>query len=130
MLSALKDRMLAPVVGKALVAVLEIRREEMGRDESAWMAIWEVPLRIALRCDEVRGNVQIYAMPGLFRLSRECFVRFVQGFGGLEGSGEGSEEDLMDLLCCLKVGRDLGFVGEIGMGGRVIPFLVPATRPD
>lgn len=112
MLFALKDRMLAPVIGKALVTLLDVRKKEVSQDLPTWMEIWEAPLNVALRCEEVRGNVQIYALPGLFRLSQECFVGFVQGLG-LKRCGQGDEEDLMSLLCCLKVGRDLGFVDEI-----------------
>ncbi|CAZ84999.1 unnamed protein product [Tuber melanosporum] len=116
MFMALKDRTLSPVIGRAVVGFLAARKTELN-DLDRWIECWEVPLNIALRSEEVRGNVQIYALPGLFRLSPECFVRFTQGVrlgrynrGNLGG---GDERDLMSLLRCLKVGRDLGFVDEI-----------------
>ncbi|PWW77429.1 hypothetical protein C7212DRAFT_292868 [Tuber magnatum] len=113
---ALRDRTLSPVIGKAVVGLLAARKTELN-DLQRWIECWEEPLRTALRSEEVRGNVQVYALPGLFRLSPECFVKFVRGVG-LEtyirgNSNSGDEVDLMILLCCLKVGRDLGFVDEI-----------------
>ncbi|KAG0637894.1 putative death-receptor fusion protein-domain-containing protein [Tuber brumale] len=125
MLMALGDRTLSPVIGKAVVGLLAARKTELS-DLHCWIECWEVPLSIALRSDEVRGNVQIYALPGLFRLSPECFVQFAQGVRlGKYSRGNvssGDEEDLMSLLCCLKVGRDLGFVDEITNTGNNGPL--------
>ncbi|CUS11994.1 unnamed protein product [Tuber aestivum] len=116
MLMALRDRTLSPVIGKAVVGLLAARKTELN-DLHDWIECWEDPLSTALRSEEVRGNVQVYALPGLFRLSPECFVKFVRGVWlGIRNRGNsnsGDEVDLMSLLCCLKVGRDLGFVDEI-----------------
>ncbi|RPB02063.1 hypothetical protein L873DRAFT_1841950 [Choiromyces venosus 120613-1] len=116
MLMTLRDRTLSPVIGKAVVGLLAARKTELN-DLQRWIEYWREPLTSALRSEDVRGNVQVYALPGLFRLSPECFVQFVQGLG-LGGCNRGDansrdEVNLMSLLCCLKVGRDLGFVDEI-----------------
>lgn len=124
MLSCLKDRTLSPSIGKALVSLLSARKREMAAagTQNGWIGLWEAPLRGALASEELRGNVQIYALPGLFKLSPESFRVFVEGLGLLRYSAEGSEaveedsgdgEELISLLCCLKVGKDLGFVDEL-----------------
>jgi len=126
LLMALRDRTLSPVIGKAVVGLLAARKAELN-DLPRWVECWEEPLRNALRSEEVRGNVQVYALPGLFRLSPECFVQFVQGVGlgrySRGNVGTGGEVDLMSLLCCLKVGRDLGFVDEISATILIVSFI-------
>ncbi|KAL7269129.1 hypothetical protein RUND412_008219 [Rhizina undulata] len=131
MLFSLKDRTLSPSIGKALIGLLSARREEFlatagdEEGEKLWVQIWEVPLKAALSKDDIRGNVQIYVLPKLFAQRMACFRRFVEGLGlkrysnikGCEGEADG--EELMSLLCCLKVGKDIGFVDEIG----IIAFL-------
>lgn len=125
MLMALRDRTLSPVIGKAVVGLLAARKTELN-DLRRWIECWEEPLSTALRSEEVRGNVQVYALPGLFRLSPECFVQFVQGVGlrryNQGNVSSGSEVNLMSLLCCLKVGRDLGFVGEISATNLTLSY--------
>lgn len=127
MMACLKDRTLSPVIGKALVGLLSARRQEIvaaAGTQAEWMELWEAPLKSVLAVEELRGNVQIYALPGLFKISPECFGMFVEGLGlarySDETVGDGGEDEsvddgkeLMSLLCSLKVGKDLGLVGEI-----------------
>lgn len=127
MMACLKDRTLSPVIGKALVGLLSARRQEIvaaAGTQAEWMELWEAPLKSVLVIEELRGNVQIYALPGLFKISPECFGVFVEGLGlarySDETAGDGGEDgsaddgkELMSLLCSLKVGKDLGLVGEI-----------------
>lgn len=127
MMACLKDRTLSPVIGKALVGLLSARRQEIvaaAGTQTEWMELWEAPLKSVLAIEELRGNVQIYALPGLFKISPECFEVFVEGLGlarySDETAGDGGEDEsaddgkeLMSLLCSLKVGKDLGLVGEI-----------------
>lgn len=126
MLMSLRDRTLSPVIGKAVVGLLAARKAELN-DLRRWMECWEEPLRTALRSEEVRGNVQVYSLPGLFRLSPECFVLFVRGIGlgrySRGNASSGGEVDLMSLLCCLKVGRDLGFVDEISATRLMLSYI-------
>lgn len=139
MLLCLKDRTLSPSIGKALVGLLAARLREItaaGGTREEWMELWEAPLREALASEELRGNVQIYALPGLFKISPECFKAFVERLGLLRYSeSNGTVEDetgttgeeLMSLLCCLKVGKDLGFVDEISTTTQANPTKQPLT---
>ncbi|KAH8153170.1 uncharacterized protein LAJ45_02757 [Morchella importuna] len=134
LLGGVGDRTVAPVIGKAVVALLGARRSEMataaggsGDDEETWVNEWRAPLEWAMGVEALRGNVQTYVLPGLFRLSPAGFRGFVEGLGlarfcGREEEGsvvvmevegeDGEGRELMSLLCCLKVGKDLGYVSE------------------
>ncbi|KAI5838252.1 putative death-receptor fusion protein-domain-containing protein [Morchella snyderi] len=130
LLGAVGDRTVAPVVGKALVALLGARRAEIegveGEWEEEWVRGWRGALECALGEEALRGNVVTYVLPGLFRLSPAGFRVFVEGLGFgrycggeeesvvvMEAAGDdGEKKGLMSLLCCLKVGKDLGYVAE------------------
>lgn len=138
LLGAVGDRTLAPVIGKALVALLGARRGEIAAtaaaggsgdgEEETWVNEWRAPLETAMGEEALRGNVQTYVLPGLFKLSPAGFRRFVERLGLARFCGGGEEEEgavvmevegedgegreLMSLLCCLKVGKDLGYVSE------------------
>lgn len=137
LLQNLQDRNVCPAIGKALVSLLASRRTEIvksGEAETTWLTAWEGPIKEALRQEDLRGRVQIYILPGLFKESSVCFERFVTGLGYAQSTGElstiseghTSEEALGALLCCLSVGKDLAFVGEIGKWCR-ISCLFPAS---
>lgn len=118
LLSSLQDRTLSPAIGKTLVSLLASRRQEMlkaGGTETEWMGLWQEPLRDALKSDVLRANIQIYALPGVFKTSPGCFRVFIENLG-LSRYTEDPEEptDLMSLLCSLKVGKDLGLITEQG----------------
>lgn len=119
MLSNLVDRDLGPSIGKALVALLVARRKqllEQGKGDQEWLEIWEKPMSDALRNEDLRQRVVMYALPGVIKSSLGCFRALVRGLGlGEDGSANGiNDQDLGVLLCCLKLGKELGFVGEIG----------------
>jgi hypothetical protein len=120
MLTNLVDRDLAPAIGKAVISLLVVRRKELldrERKEKEWLEIWEGPMRDALRNEELRQRVVTYVLPGLLRPSPESFRLFVEGLG-LTADGKADnigDIDLGALLCILKVGKELGFVGELGM---------------
>lgn len=139
MMACLRDRTLSPVIGKALVGLLSARRQEIeaaaGGTQAQWMELWEAPLRTVLAAEDLRGNVQIYALPGLFKTAPECFGAFVAGLGlarysdetaGDDAGGTEDGKELMSLLCCLKVGKDLGLVDEISTCARDILSNPPA----
>jgi hypothetical protein len=119
LLANLVDRDLAPAIGKAIVSLLVVRRKELldvGKEKD-WFDVWANPVREALRSEELRGRVDTYVLPGLLRPSPECFRELAESLG-LDrdgGAGDISDTDLGALLCVLKVGKELGFVGEIGM---------------
>lgn len=119
MLGNLVDRNLGPAIGKVVVALLAARRKEVidaGKDEKEWYSIWERPLRTALKSEELRQRVVIYVLPGVLKSSAECFRMFSQslGLGESDDIKDDGSLDLGALLCCLKAGKELGFVGEIG----------------
>lgn len=146
MMACLKNRTLSPVIGKALVSLLSVRRQEIvaaaaaAGSQSEWVQLWEAPLKSVLATEELRGNVQIYALPGLFKISPECFKPFVEGLGlarysdvtagddGGEAESADTGQELMSLLCCLKVGKDLGFVDEISTRTHANPVLSNTPR--
>lgn len=118
LLANLFDRDRAPSIGKLLVGLLKARRKELGeaKGEQEWMRIWEEPLREAMMSEELRHRVVTYVLPGVMGVSEECFRKFLEGFG-LDKDGDFKDvrdENLGALLCCLKTGKELGFVGEIG----------------
>lgn len=143
MMACLKDRTLSPVIGKALVSLLSVRRQEIvaaAGTQSEWVGLWGAPLKSVLAAEELRGNVQIYALPGLFKISPECFRAFVEGLGlarysdvtagddGGEDVSADTGQELMSLLCCLKVGKDLGFVDEISTRTHANPVISNTPR--
>lgn len=125
MLANLVDRNLGPAIGKAVVTLLVARRKELmeeGVEERVWLQLWEGPLKRALRSKELRPRVVNYVLPGMLKPSAECFRMFVHGLGLGEDGNIWNEEDLDlgGLLCCLKAGKELDFVGEIGRLHRKI----------
>lgn len=143
MMACLKDRTLSPVIGKALVSLLSARWQEItaaAGTRSEWMELWEAPLKRVLAAEELRGNVQIYSLPGLFKISPECFTVFVETLGlarysditagdsGGEDESADAGEELMSLLCCLKVGKDLGFVDELSTRTHANPVVSNTPR--
>ncbi|KAF8531293.1 putative death-receptor fusion protein-domain-containing protein [Trichophaea hybrida] len=124
MLANLVDRNLGPAIGKAVVTLLAARRKELmdeGVEEKEWFMLWEDPLKKALRSEELRPRVVNYVLPGMLKPSAECFRMFVQSLGlGEDGNIRSDEDlDLGALLCCLKAGKELDFVGEIGDKNKV-----------
>ena len=125
LLRNLEDRNLCPSIGKACVSLLAARRKEImvsRAPELEWVGVWDGPLRRSLQNEELRTRVQIYILPGLFKESAVCFGKFVNDIGYAQFTGapgaaaqqKMSEEELGSLLCCLSVGKDLGFVGDVG----------------
>ena len=126
MLNNLMDWNLGPAIGKVVIALLSARRKEIlaeGRDEKEWYAVWEKPLRDALRSDELRQRVVVYILHGVLQPSAQCFREFAQSLGLSEDDDIRNDEsvDLGALLCVLKAGKELGFVGEIGRLRSSIP---------
>lgn len=125
MLCYLEDRDLCPVIGKALVALLEARRQEMVKEgvaEKEWLSVWATPMKKSLADDDLRWKIQTYVLPELFRWSPGCFEKLLHQLGLRQDAGAASEESPEDaegmlgaLLCCLKVGKDVGLVGEVGV---------------
>lgn len=118
MLQNLMDRNLGPAIGKALITLLVARKKEIldaGMNEKEWYDIWEEPLSDYLKNEELRQRVVTYILPGVLKPSAECFRTFTQSLG-LSKDNTITDEglDLSPLLSCLKVGKELGFVGEIG----------------
>lgn len=119
MLSNLEDRNLGSVIGKAVVALLVTRREELlheGKTEADWLKIWAGPIKRVLHSEELRPRVVNYVLPGILKLSVECFRVFVLDLGLDDGGNIRNDVDLNlgALLCCLKAGKELGFVRDIG----------------
>ncbi|KAI5779807.1 putative death-receptor fusion protein-domain-containing protein [Geopyxis carbonaria] len=108
LLRALEERGLAPEVGKSLVGVLAALQREVGA-EGAW-ALWGAPVVDALR-GELRGRVGVYVLPGLLRASPEGFLKLLASLGGVNAT---AVADLAAVLTVLRVGKDLGLVGDIG----------------
>ncbi|KAA8911474.1 putative death-receptor fusion protein-domain-containing protein [Sphaerosporella brunnea] len=119
MLANLVDRDLAPAIGKAIVSLLVVRRKELlddGKGEKVWLGIWSDPVREALRSEELRQRVVTYVLPGLLKPSCQGFQVFCESLGLSADGGVGKigDADLGALLCVLKAGKELGFVGELG----------------
>jgi len=101
-----------------------------------WTSIWDRLLRAALRGELVspedigvreagedkagaiaRGNLTTYVLPGVFKLTGAGGLKgFISGFGVVSESGvrTGEEWDVNAWLCCIRVGREIGFVDDIG----------------
>ncbi|KAI5787529.1 putative death-receptor fusion protein-domain-containing protein [Pyronema domesticum] len=131
MLANLIDRNLGPAIGKAVVTLLVTRRKELideGKGEKEWLQIWQEPVKKALVDEELRPRIVNYVLPGLLKPSAEGFKIFVQSLGlSEEGTVTGAKDSgLGALLSCLKTGKELGFVGEIGddtTGTRAVVYL-------
>ncbi|KAF8423572.1 putative death-receptor fusion protein-domain-containing protein [Tirmania nivea] len=137
------DRALASAAAKTFLALIAARKteflaeyptqQELGVAE--WTSVWNRLLRAALRGELVspedrglreagedkagalaRGNLTTYVLPGVFRLSGADGLKdFIAGFGVVSGSGvqAGEEWDVNAWLCCIRVGREIGFVDDI-----------------
>jgi hypothetical protein len=126
MIRGLLDRNLGPAVGKAVVAVLRARRKEVA-EEHAWVESWLRQMKDGLGEEELRGKIAIYILPGLFAVSGTGFERLAKELG-LKEDGSVGEEQLGALLCVLKVGKDLAFVGEIGDDGEAEKGKSPTVK--
>lgn len=114
MLEGLIDRNLAPVIGKTVVALLASRRREMGDDDAQWARVWTESVRMALQNEGLRPRTVTYVLPGLLKLSVKSFEKFIRSLGLDENGSISVDADLGVLLCCLVVGKELGFVGDSG----------------
>ncbi|KAF8455328.1 putative death-receptor fusion protein-domain-containing protein [Terfezia claveryi] len=138
------DRAFASASAKTFLALITARKteflaeyptqEKLGVAE--WTSVWDRLLRAALRGELVspedigvreagedkadalaRRNLTTYVLPGVFKLiAAEGLKDFIAGFGVVSDSGvrAGEEWDVNAWLCCIRVGREIGFVGDIG----------------
>ncbi|TGZ77092.1 hypothetical protein EX30DRAFT_335894 [Ascodesmis nigricans] len=130
LLRNLEDRNLCPAIGKAFTSLMTSLHAELKDNESRWMDMWQSPVKDCLADEDSRGRAQIYILPGLFKASPLCFGKFVAdiGMGDAQGSRSNGlgEDDPGALLCCLKVGKDLDLVAEVGEEELMLP---PAKYP-
>ncbi|RPB22245.1 hypothetical protein L211DRAFT_827052 [Terfezia boudieri ATCC MYA-4762] len=138
------DRAFASASAKTFLALITARKTELLAEYptqeklgvAEWTSVWDRLLRAALRGELVspedigvretgedkadalaRGNLTTYVLPGLFKLTGADGLKdFIAGFGVVSDSGvqAGEEWDFNAWLCCIQVGRELGFVGDIG----------------
>jgi len=138
------DRALASASAKTFLALITSRKSELLNEYpqqeklgvAEWTSAWDGLLRAALRgelvsmkdigvreagedkaCALARGNLTTYVLPGVFKLAGADGLKdFIAGFGVVSGSGiqTGEEWDVNAWLCCIRVGREIGFVDDIG----------------
>lgn len=142
---------LASAAAKAFLTILAARKAELlqqGAVQVVWEGVWNDLLREALRGDLVplgsthegvggackatavsRGNLTTYILPGVFKLAGiDGLRRFVARFQ-LTIDGMSQLEDLSAWLCCIRVGREMGIVDDIGtqVSASDEPSAGPAT---
>lgn len=127
---------LASAAAKAFLAILAARKAELlqqGVTLVVWEGIWNDLLRAALRGDLVppdgthegadgaskaiavaRGNLTTYILPGVFKLAGiDGLQHLVAGFR-VAMDVMSQPKDLNAWLCCIRVGREMGIVDDIG----------------